>query len=126
MKRICKFDLEYINNFKLYIGILKDEKEFSIVGMLIKNEKVVEYCETIGISDSRHFLSPSSSLIAAITGQSSKVSNILRSISAFPLLIKLSLPGLYGKRQDHKTASAASVLVSCSCFIILHRFERCK
>lgn len=51
MKRICKFDLEYINNFKLYIGILKDEKEFSIVGMLIKNEKVVEYCETIGISD---------------------------------------------------------------------------
>ena len=51
MKRICKFDLEYINNFKHYIGILKDEKEFSIVGMLIKNEKVVEYCETIGISD---------------------------------------------------------------------------
>ncbi len=51
MKKIEKFSLEYINNFKLYIGILKDENEFSIVGMLIRNEEVVEYCETIGIKD---------------------------------------------------------------------------
>lgn len=51
MKQIDKFSLEYIEKFKLYIGILKDEKEFSIVGILIKNEEVVEYCETIGMPD---------------------------------------------------------------------------
>lgn len=51
MKHIENFSLEYIEDFKLYIGILKDEKEFSIAGILVKDEKVLEYCETIGTPD---------------------------------------------------------------------------
>lgn len=69
MKHIDKFSLEYIENFKLYIGILKDEKEFSIVGILIKNEEVVEYCETIGMPNYRTVV---------------EIFNILRNNKVFP------------------------------------------
>lgn len=51
MKKLDKFNMECINNFKLYTGILKNDGKFSIVGILIKNEIVREYCETIEMSD---------------------------------------------------------------------------
>ena len=51
MKTIDKFCLEYIDDFKLYLGILKSENRYSITGILIKDEKVTEYCETIDIAD---------------------------------------------------------------------------
>ena len=69
MKEIEKFSLERIENFKLYIGILKNEKEFSIVGILIKNEEMVEYCETIGMPDYKTVV---------------EIFNILRSNKVFP------------------------------------------
>lgn len=51
MKNIENFCLEYINDFKLYLGILKSDDRYSIVGILIRNEKVIEYCETIDMAD---------------------------------------------------------------------------
>lgn len=51
--------LHYIDNFNeictegfnLYLGMLKNEYNFNLVGILRKNNKIIEYCETINIPD---------------------------------------------------------------------------
>lgn len=56
MREIEKINLQYIENFKLYIGLLKNDKDFTIVGILIKNDEVMEYCETIALSNYENVL----------------------------------------------------------------------
>lgn len=51
MKFINDFSLMYAEDFKLCISMLKDEYNSSLIGILKRNEKIIEYCETINISN---------------------------------------------------------------------------
>lgn len=49
MQHINNFSQIYIDGFKLCIAMLKNEYNFNLIGILKKNDKIIEYCETISI-----------------------------------------------------------------------------
>lgn len=51
MKKINKFNSLKINEFNLSIALIKDEFNYNIVGILKMNNKIIDYCETINMSD---------------------------------------------------------------------------
>lgn len=51
MQKINRFDSLKIDGLNLSIAMIKDEFNYNIVGILKKNNEIIDYCETINISD---------------------------------------------------------------------------
>lgn len=51
MQCINKFSIINIEKYKLYISLLKNEYNYSILGILKNNDEIIEYCETIDMTN---------------------------------------------------------------------------
>ncbi len=51
VKKINKFNRLNFDEFNLSIALVKDEFNYNIIGILKKNNKIIDYCETINIYD---------------------------------------------------------------------------
>lgn len=51
MQYLIEFDSLCENNFNLTIALLKNEYKFNLVGILKRENEIIDYCQTINISN---------------------------------------------------------------------------
>lgn len=53
MQQINRFDIMRSNDFNLSVAMIRDEFNYNLIGILKKDDKIIEYCETINIPDQK-------------------------------------------------------------------------